>query len=98
MGNICGQQDLEQSLNLDSFKSGGRMIQNQHHLMPSIADSIGNTPLVDLQRFIRNSEGIPAGCRILAKCENMNPGMSKKDRIALQMIQEAEKSGKLLPG
>ena len=51
--------------------------------MPSIADSIGNTPLVDLSRFVKNTPGLPAGTRILAKCENMNPGMSKKDRIAL---------------
>ena len=74
------------------------MCSRYDRLMPSIADAIGNTPLVDLKRFVKNSKNLPVGSRILAKCENMNPGMSKKDRIALQMIEEAEKNGNLLPG
>lgn len=64
-----------------------------------IADSalelIGNTPLVDLKRIVSNSR---LDGRILAKVEYFNPGLSKKDRIALQMIEEAEKSGSLKPG
>ena len=59
------------------------MNQRQNRLMPSVADAIGNTPLVDLSRFVKNSANLPKGSRILAKCENLNPGMSKKDRIAL---------------
>ena len=59
------------------------MMQRQDRLMSSIADAIGNTPLVNLTRFVENTPGLPRGSRILAKCENMNPGMSKKDRIAL---------------
>ncbi len=59
----------------------------------SVADVIGNTPLVDLSRITKNVEG-----RILAKLEYLNPGYSKKDRIALQMIEDAEKDGVLKPG
>ena len=59
------------------------MYSRHKRLMPSIADAIGNTPLVELSRFVKNTPDLPSGSRILAKCENMNPGMSKKDRIAL---------------
>ncbi len=58
----------------------------------SILDSIGNTPLVEITRM--NSV---KGVRILAKLEYMNPGGSVKDRAALYMITEAEKSGELTP-
>ncbi len=60
----------------------------------SALDLIGNTPLVDLRRIVSNS-GLDG--RILAKVEYFNPGLSKKDRIALQMIEDAEKSGSLKP-
>lgn len=59
----------------------------------SVLGAIGNTPLVELSRITRGLEG-----RILAKLEYLNPGFSKKDRIALQMIEEAEADGKLKPG
>src|SRR5512147_840007 len=62
-------------------------------VLPSVLDAIGETPLVDLSRITRGVEG-----RILAKLEYLNPGFSKKDRIALQMIEEAEAEGKLKPG
>ena len=62
-------------------------------LLDSILGAIGNTPLVELSRITRGLEG-----RILAKLEYFNPGFSKKDRIALQMIEEAEAEGKLKPG
>jgi cysteine synthase len=55
--------------------------------------AIGNTPLMELSRLTRGLEG-----RILAKLEYLNPGFSKKDRIALQMIEEAESAGELTPG
>src|SRR5512147_1238686 len=62
-------------------------------VLPSVLDAIGETPLVDLSRITRGVEG-----RILAKLEYLSPGFSKKDRIALQMIEEAEADGRLKPG
>jgi cysteine synthase A len=65
----------------------------QDSLLDSVLGAIGNTPLVELSRLTRGLEG-----RILAKLEFLNPGYSKKDRIALQMIEEAEREGQLKPG
>jgi cysteine synthase A len=62
-------------------------------LLDSVLGAIGNTPLVELSRIARGFEG-----RILAKLEYLNPGLSKKDRIALQMIEDAEAEGSLRPG
>jgi len=62
----------------------------------SVLEAIGNTPLVDLKRIVANTPG--ASGKILAKLEYMNPGYSKKDRIGLQMIADAEKAGFLRPG
>jgi cysteine synthase len=61
--------------------------------LDSVLGAIGNTPLVELSRLTRGLDG-----RILAKLEYLNPGFSKKDRIALQMIEEAEAEGKLKVG
>lgn len=65
----------------------------QDTLLSSVLGAIGNTPLVELSRLTRGLEG-----RILAKLEYLNPGFSKKDRIALQMIEEAEADGTLQSG
>ena len=62
-------------------------------LLDSVLGAIGNTPLVELSRITRELEG-----HILAKLEYFNPGFSKKDRIALQMVEEAEADGKLSKG
>jgi cysteine synthase A len=62
-------------------------------VLPSVLDAIGETPLVELGRISRGLEG-----RIVAKLEYLNPGFSKKDRIARQMIEEAEAEGALRPG
>lgn len=59
----------------------------------NILEAIGNTPLVKLNKVV---EGIPA--TVLAKVETFNPGNSIKDRMALKMIEDAEKSGALKPG
>lgn len=59
----------------------------------NILETIGNTPLVKLNNITKE---IPA--TVLAKIETTNPGNSIKDRMALKMIEEAEKSGKLKPG
>ena len=63
------------------------------NLCPSVIQAIGETPLVELARVTRNLDG-----RILAKLENLNPGYSKKDRIARQIIEDAEAAGALEPG
>jgi cysteine synthase A len=65
----------------------------QDTCLSSVLGAIGNTPLVELSRLTRGMEG-----RIVAKAEYLNPGFSKKDRIALQMIEEAEADGKIKPG
>lgn len=59
----------------------------------NIIETIGNTPLVKLNKTV---EGVPA--LVLAKVETFNPGHSIKDRMALKMLEDAEKSGVLKPG
>lgn len=63
--------------------------------MESILQNIGNTPLVRLNS-IPKSAGVP--CKIYAKCEFFNAGGSVKDRIALRMVEAAEKDGRITPG
>lgn len=59
----------------------------------TIADCIGNTPLVRLQRMAENT-----GSTVLAKLEGNNPAGSVKDRPAFNMIDAAEKRGEIKPG
>ena len=59
----------------------------------SAADIIGMTPMVALDRITAGTGG-----QILAKCEFLNPGFSKKDRFARQVIEDAEHDGRLKPG
>ena len=59
----------------------------------TILDKIGNTPLVEISNKLNHG-----GARVLAKVEYFNPGGSVKDRIALAMIEAAEKAGALKPG
>ena len=61
----------------------------------SITDLIGKTPMLRLDKFA-NAHNLKA--TIIAKLEYFNPAGSVKDRIALAMIEDAEKRGKLLPG
>lgn len=63
------------------------------HYYESIIDTIGNTPLVRLHRVNKGIKGT-----ILVKVEYFNPGNSVKDRMAVRMVEEAEKSGQLKPG
>jgi cysteine synthase A len=62
-------------------------------VLKSVNEVIGDTPLVELGRMTGNLEG-----RILVKLDYLNPGFSKKDRIALQMIEDGEDQGLLKPG
>jgi len=66
------------------------------NIKESALELIGNTPLLKLNRYSKKA-GVE-GAVILAKLEYLNPAGSVKDRIALAMIEDAEKSGRLKPG
>src|SRR5687768_12759821 len=59
----------------------------------NVLETIGNTPLVKLNRVTKEIDAT-----VLAKIETTNPGNSIKDRMAVKMIEDAEKAGKLKPG
>ncbi|MDU4077114.1 MAG: pyridoxal-phosphate dependent enzyme [Klebsiella pneumoniae] len=61
-------------------------------LFHSVSDLIGHTPLLQLHKLDTGP------CSLFLKLENQNPGVSIKDRVALSMINEAERQGKLAPG
>jgi cysteine synthase len=63
------------------------------HLLNDITETIGNTPVVKI-----SAKTCPPGRTIYAKCEFFNPLSSVKDRLALAIIEQAEKDGKLKPG
>lgn len=71
------------------------MMRTPPPLATSILETIGHTPLVDLARLVSllNLSG-----RLLMKLEYFSPGGSKKDRVALQIIRQARKDGKLREG
>ena len=60
-----------------------------------ITELVGETPILEASRF---GEGRGLSCRLLCKLESLNPAGSVKDRVALWMIREGERSGKLTPG
>lgn len=62
-------------------------------MLNNILGAIGKTPIVRLNRV-----GKKLDCELYGKCEFLNPGGSVKDRIALFMVEEAEKAGKIKPG
>lgn len=62
-------------------------------IAPSAAAAIGHTPLVELSRITAGLDG-----RLLMKLEYLNPGLSKKDRAARRILEEAESAGELRPG
>jgi len=59
----------------------------------SVLDLVGNTPMVRLRRVVK-----PGGAAVVAKVESVNPGGSVKDRIAVAMVEDAERRGVLRPG
>ncbi len=95
------------------FKDGPLIVNNYPFIIPSateiptfapetwvvmdiksnILETIGNTPLIKLNKIVRD---LP--CTVLAKVDYFNPGNSIKDRMAVKMIEVAEKEGKLKPG
>jgi cystathionine beta-synthase len=62
-------------------------------LYNNIVETIGKTPLVKLNKVAKD-----LACNVYAKCEFMNPGGSTKDRIARQMVLDAQESGRIKPG
>ena len=62
-------------------------------MLPTAVEAIGSTPIVELSRITQGFDG-----RVVAKLEFLNPGYSKKDRIARQIIEDAEQEGLLKPG
>jgi cysteine synthase A len=69
------------------------MALSRQPVAQSVLDLIGRTPLVRLNRV-----AVPSGATLLGKLEARNPGGSVKDRIALAMIEDAERKGALRPG
>lgn len=69
------------------------LIKNQIMYYKNILETIGNTPMVKLNRVVAD---IPA--TVLMKVETFNPGHSIKDRMALKMLEDAEKRGDIKPG
>jgi len=63
--------------------------------LDAVEAQIGNTPLLRLRRVARD---LPAGVEVFVKAEHLNPGGSVKDRAALAMILDGERSGRLYPG
>src|SRR6266536_578757 len=59
----------------------------------SVLDLVGNTPLVRLNRVVE-----PRSAQVMAKMESLNPGGSVKDRIAVAMVERAEREDRLRPG
>ena len=59
----------------------------------NVLSTIGDTPVVKINRVAKN-----LNCNVYAKCEFFNPGGSIKDRIGWNMVEEAEKSGRIKPG
>ena len=63
------------------------------NIREGFCETVGNTPLIKLKKASELT-----GCTILGKAEFLNPGGSVKDRAALYMILDAERSGTLQPG
>ena len=93
--NDCSIADGNQSMLVTKpspFKAG---INNQLVVANSILDLIGNTPVLELHRM-QKTLNLPG--RLLAKLEHLNPGGSKKDRVAVTMIRQARQSCRLSAG
>jgi cystathionine beta-synthase len=69
-------------------------IPRDRKICNNILETIGNTPLVRINAITR---GV-TDATVLVKLETFNPGNSIKDRMALRMIEEAERTGRLKPG
>jgi cysteine synthase len=73
-------------------QSGGRTTKGRGRLYESILDAVGDTPCIRVNNLA------PEGVRLYVKAEFFNPAASVKDRLAVSIIEEAERSGELKPG
>ena len=87
IANVAIQKNLTTSPQPTEVSTFAAMYYN------NILETIGHTPLVKLNKVCKD---LP--CTVLAKVETFNPGHSIKDRMALQMIEDAEADGRLKPG
>jgi cysteine synthase len=78
---------LNSHLRVQQSKTQAQQVQD------GVLGCIGNTPMLVIK-----SLSDATGCRILAKAELLNPGGSIKDRVARQIVLDAEQSGRLAPG
>ena len=76
-----------------SYSHGAPMSKFLAPQVENVLELIGGTPLCKLRRLPERG-----GAEVWVKCEHFNPGGSVKDRIALAMIEEAERSGRIRPG
>ncbi|HMN08753.1 MAG TPA: pyridoxal-phosphate dependent enzyme [Gemmatimonadaceae bacterium] len=72
--------------------NGSRRTEGQGRLYDSVVDTIGNTPCIRINHLA------PAHVRLYVKAEYFNPAASVKDRLAISIIEEAERRGDLKPG
>ena len=72
--------------------STSRTTAGQGKLYDSVLDTVGNTPTIKVNRLA------PPGVNVYVKAEFFNPAASVKDRLAISIIEEAERSGALKPG
>jgi cysteine synthase A len=75
-----------------SSNASPRKTSGQGRLYDSVLDTIGNTPCIRINRLA------PKGVTVYVKAESFNPASSVKDRLAVSIIEEAERSGALKPG
>jgi len=85
---VSDVEDLGDPLDFEAASAGGRWEIHQ-----SVTECIGETPIIQLQRMSPKQ-----GVDIYVKCEQMNPGASLKDRLALGIIEYAEATGQIKPG
>src|SRR4249920_3735512 len=72
--------------------NASRKTEGRGRLYESVVDTIGNTPCIRVNRIA------PKHVRLYVKAEFFNPASSVKDRLAISIIEEAERSGELKPG
>lgn len=84
-GVAAGNSNAPPAVHAGNVKAGPPVYRN-------VLEMIGSTPMLELRRIDTGP------CRLFVKMESMNPGNSIKDRIAISMVEQAERDGRLIPG